>query len=1054
MNGTIRFSVQSETSGPTFIQYQIGNGKVISFPYEAGQDQPLPDLAPIIEAQIRFESATPDTPLRLFVTKSSLQDEDPLVWEALRSSDGRPFSCRQDVTLVHSVQSVDAANHASPAKLTRAPEILVVGCTPASLPSLNIEAEFNRIRAALRERDREGTLIAYYRKIVTDADLINALNEVKPDILHFIGHTIESKGQRLLALSTRRGRHIGLGLDVMKTLFLNSGMRFAILNACHSQTLAHYLAVHGLATVGMRDIILDKSARAFAEGFYFALARGETFGTAVNEGRSRIYYSKDKKGEEWSYPVLVVADENVAGFRVEKEPVPMSEVLIECPFPEHATIFINEEMRGLTPMTIKVRLGYSFVLRLEREGYHKVEKSITPTDRHERVSMTLAPRLGNLSVQVTPHVSGATVSCQRVDNPAEVHTETTDVLGVARFSDIPVGRYQLKASLGLATIPQIEINESTSGTKPLELPFPVEMHLSDAITQQGINLWRVLQKPSTIMIGVLLLVVLTGGVVMANNSFRLTEAPPDMERIDGQAAYPLLGIKLDENNTLSQGDETVEEWKRRIEYGNLVINELRNAVHLQQVGRAWGEPPSIYPLRKTLYVDATEVTVADYEKFLNEMSENPDQLQKHAQDDINIQIPEDLEPETWSGQTDCGQCPVVGVDFFDAWSYTAFVGKRLPTHEEWEMAARGKEGRMFPWGDDYQAWRYNGYASHETSVVPVMQYKESNTPEGIYDLAGNADEWVILQQTSKTLKVGILGGSFASRGPIPILPYGYFETSADSTNNTIGFRAVADENVDGKMIAIEEGEYPIGGLENPVFDMIRDLDEVTTGNQKQALLGESSRPEKIEPFYIDKYEITIDEYAKFMDRMAENPQLHVELWSDYGPGIAVRYEPLNWAEQLRGARDLPVTGVNWFIATAYCRSEGKRLPTLYEFEYLMGRGEEERLFPTGDAWKQDGLISFEKNNLERVNVREVGPRELVSAKENSYEQMFGLYHIYGNADEWVDDPRYLSGRYAYIKGGNYEHHGYLKTFRFFKESREKDSAGGSLIGFRCAKDAD
>ena len=131
---------------------------------------------------------------------------------------------------------------------------------------------------------------------------------------------------------------------------------------------------------------------------------------------------------------------------------------------------------------------------------------------------------------------------------------------------------------------------------------------------------------------------------------------------------------------------------------------------------------------KPFYLDAHEVTVSHYSEFLSSQKVDP--------------------PFKWNeasiGSHD-GK-PVIGVNWYDARDYCRWVGKRLPTEAEWEMAARGIEGRMYPWGNAHPTkahanagqskWR--GY----DTLSNVGRYELGKTPEGVHDLAGNLWEWV------------------------------------------------------------------------------------------------------------------------------------------------------------------------------------------------------------------------------------------------------------------------------------------------------------------------
>jgi len=84
--------------------------------------------------------------------------------------------------------------------------------------------------------------------------------------------------------------------------------------------------------------------------------------------------------------------------------------------------------------------------------------------------------------------------------------------------------------------------------------------------------------------------------------------------------------------------------------------------------------------------------------------------------------------------------PVVGVSWYEADAFARFSGLRLPGEAEWERAARGDQGRRYPWGDEWVP----GYAAHrggKRHTLPVRSIAENRSPWGLYDCAGNVWEW-------------------------------------------------------------------------------------------------------------------------------------------------------------------------------------------------------------------------------------------------------------------------------------------------------------------------
>ena len=138
--------------------------------------------------------------------------------------------------------------------------------------------------------------------------------------------------------------------------------------------------------------------------------------------------------------------------------------------------------------------------------------------------------------------------------------------------------------------------------------------------------------------------------------------------------------------------------------------------------------------------------------------------------------------------------PVVLVSHADAVTYAKWLSRqtgmrwRLPTEAEWEKAARGTDGRRFPWGDRFDATRLNSHDAGPFDTLPVGSYPSGKSPFGMLDAAGQVFEWTA--SPGRTGRFIVKGGSWDDKGCGVCRPAARHGRPAGIKHILIGFRLV------------------------------------------------------------------------------------------------------------------------------------------------------------------------------------------------------------------------------------------------------------------------
>ena len=131
------------------------------------------------------------------------------------------------------------------------------------------------------------------------------------------------------------------------------------------------------------------------------------------------------------------------------------------------------------------------------------------------------------------------------------------------------------------------------------------------------------------------------------------------------------------------------------------------------------------------YLDTYEVTTSRYARFVQATGA--------------AQLPDDWDEAALAPNA---ELPVVGVSWHDADAYCSWAASFIPTEAEWEKAARGTDGRLYPWGDqaptpDRANFAVDATGAYTGGLAPVGSHPNGGSVYGVHDLAGNVSEWVM-----------------------------------------------------------------------------------------------------------------------------------------------------------------------------------------------------------------------------------------------------------------------------------------------------------------------
>ena len=462
-----------------------------------------------------------------------------------------------------------------------------------------------------------------------------------------------------------------------------------------------------------------------------------------------------------------------------------------------------------------------------------------------------------------------------------------------------------------------------------------------------------------------------------------------------------------------------EDISQRAQALDTLLREEISALKNPRLINELAIPAEIVSTRR-LWVDRCEVRQKPFEDF----------LLWHAQQDpatVQARIKAPDEPKGWKYASSSSehkvagrpQAPASGVSYFGAYAYCRASGGRLPTSNEWQIIAGGREGRLYPWGnnfkDQHKAWPYRDGALNAAQICGL--HPSTDTPASVHDLANGVMEWSAIDYTAASYRVG--GQNKATVHGVP--PSSAKNRSIAALNATqnqleprlrshqVGFRcvywrrpkSVTPWDARHRTSIVEAGEYQIG---LPSDARLPRLLSVLPPDEIQKLDITARKTLTAWRMKVARCETSRKHYRLFL----RDPLVLLGLFANEAEPDNTSYIPTEWEQQLQ-APELPVVGINWWAADAFARWVGGRLPSSEEWQ-LVSSGQGAHQYPWGNEYHAQYSMNAE---LVDASIQSCG----------SFERDIsdgGVHDMAANVSEWTRSiTTGKAGYLVWVSGGSY-----------------------------------
>jgi formylglycine-generating enzyme required for sulfatase activity len=705
-----------------------------------------------------------------------------LPWEFLYDARQAEYVCLSRNTPV--VRYLELPQPILPLTVTPPLRILGMIASPADLPPLDVTREKQRVEQATQALRQNGLMELTWLEGQTWRDLQRAMRSGPWHVFHFIGHGgfDPHQDEGLIVVANEQGQAYHLTATQLGRLLADHrSLRLVLLNACEGargstrdifSSTASILVRRGIpAVLAMQYEITDQAAIEFARAFYEALADEMPVDASVAEARKAVSLEVNNT-VEWGTPVLYMRSPdgmlfNLAAARQAKEAARAARLAREQAEREAREKAAQEEATRKAKEA--ERLEQEQQAREAKEQAARLDAERLERERlaREQAAREEAERQAKLVAEKT---EAERLERERQEREAQEKAAQLEAARQARLD-----AQKAEAARQERERQEREVSIQAAREAERQARETARMEKTPSVQESRPRWWARLALPAAgvaLLMAVAVIACLVGSMIANNDAANtaatqtaiaarptqmvtariVTAVPPTTAPVapgaPTQTLIPTPPPTQLATSTPGPGATRIADKDGMVMLYVPAGEFLMGSADSDKDADS-NEKPQHKVYLDAYWIDQTEVTNSMFARFVSARGYKTDAEKLGSGYTFSGTTWPDVKGADWQhpGGPDTNirgldTFPVVLVSWNDAQAYCEWAVRQLPTEAQWEKAARGTDGRLYPWGNTAPDSNRLNFTSQVGKTTEVGKYPTGASPYGAYDMAGNVWEWV------------------------------------------------------------------------------------------------------------------------------------------------------------------------------------------------------------------------------------------------------------------------------------------------------------------------